>query len=132
MNSVSSAVFCRNRTMSGGILDRTSGRLGKSETFGRNGCTTYIRRRSAGAVSIPANMRDEQEAFQSINSSDKETSMTFKQFVLLAVVAGILGLGVNLISPNKINYIGDYRELSDGDGPIVPPNMLLRVWLSVR
>ena len=47
--------------------------------------------------------------------------MTFKQFVLLAVVAGALGLGVNLISPNKIAYIGEYRELSNGDGPIVPP-----------
>jgi rhodanese-related sulfurtransferase len=33
----------------------------------------------------------------------------------------VLGLGVNLISSNRIDYIGKFRDLSGGDGPIVPP-----------
>lgn len=44
-----------------------------------------------------------------------------KQALILLIISIILGLGVNLVSPNKIPYIGQYRELHDGDGPIVPP-----------
>lgn len=45
-----------------------------------------------------------------------------KQILVLLVISTILGLGANLVSPNKIPYIGHYRELSSGDGPIVPPS----------
>lgn len=45
-----------------------------------------------------------------------------KQTILLLVISIILGLGVNLVSPNSIPYIGKYRELSNGNGPIVPPS----------
>ncbi|KAA3633856.1 MAG: rhodanese-like domain-containing protein [Calditrichaeota bacterium] len=44
-----------------------------------------------------------------------------KQAFILLIVSLIFSLGVNLVSPNKIPYIGSYRELSSGDGPIVPP-----------
>lgn len=48
--------------------------------------------------------------------------MALKQFVLLAVAAAVIGLGINLVSPHSIPFVGDYRELSSGDGPIVPPS----------
>lgn len=44
-----------------------------------------------------------------------------KQALLIIVISGVLGLGINAISPNAIPYIGQYRELSGGDGPVVPP-----------
>ena len=44
-----------------------------------------------------------------------------KQAFTLLIITLILGMGVNLVSPNKIPYIGTYRELSSGDGPIIPP-----------
>jgi rhodanese-related sulfurtransferase len=47
-----------------------------------------------------------------------------KEIVLLLVTSSVLGLGVNLFSPNKIPYVGTYRELSSGDGPIVPPSAM--------
>ena len=47
--------------------------------------------------------------------------MAIKQSIILLVLAVILGLGVNLFSPNRIDFIGEYRDLSGGDGPIVPP-----------
>jgi rhodanese-related sulfurtransferase len=50
-----------------------------------------------------------------------EATMALKQFLLLGILSAVLGLGVNLFSPNKIPYVGEYRELSRGDGPIIPP-----------
>ncbi len=44
------------------------------------------------------------------------------QAIIILILAAVLGLGINLFSPNKIPYIGDYRELSSGQGPIVPPD----------
>ncbi len=51
--------------------------------------------------------------------------MVFKQAVLLVVVTSVLAFGVNLISPNAIPYIGNYRSLYTGSGPIVPPEAQL-------
>lgn len=45
-----------------------------------------------------------------------------KQIIVITLLSVVLGLGVNLFSPNKIPYIGHYRELSNGDGPIIPPS----------
>ncbi len=47
--------------------------------------------------------------------------MAIRQFVLLAAVAALAALGVNIVSPNGIELIGKYRSLSSGDRPIVPP-----------
>ena len=47
--------------------------------------------------------------------------MAVKQALTILVLAIILGLGINLVSPNAVDYIGKYREISSGDGPIVPP-----------
>ena len=44
-----------------------------------------------------------------------------KQALLLLILSAILGLGVNLISPNAVSYISDFRDLSGTDGPVVPP-----------
>lgn len=44
-----------------------------------------------------------------------------KQSFIILLLSIILGLGVNLVSPNKIPVIGKYRSLSSGDGPIIPP-----------
>lgn len=44
-----------------------------------------------------------------------------KQFVILAILSIILGLASNAINSNGIPLIGDYRDLSSGDGPIIPP-----------
>jgi 3-mercaptopyruvate sulfurtransferase SseA len=48
-----------------------------------------------------------------------------KQAIILIILAVLLGCGINLISPHKIAFIGDYRELSSGEGPIVPPSAQL-------
>lgn len=47
--------------------------------------------------------------------------MALKQFLILLVLATVLGLAVNVVSPNSIPLIGKYRSLSSGSGPIVPP-----------
>ena len=47
--------------------------------------------------------------------------MALKQFFLLLVVAAVVALVINTLSPNAIPLIGEYRSLSSGDGPIVPP-----------
>ena len=44
-----------------------------------------------------------------------------RQAILLLVVSAALGFGVNLVSPNRVEYIGKFRDLSSGDKPIVPP-----------
>jgi len=45
----------------------------------------------------------------------------FKQILYVSLLSIVLGLGVNLVAPDAIPYIGNYRDLSSGDGPIVPP-----------
>ncbi len=45
-----------------------------------------------------------------------------KQALMLVILAGVLGLGANLVSPNRIDYIGKFRDLHGGSGPIVPPS----------
>jgi len=44
-----------------------------------------------------------------------------RQSIILIFLSALLGLLGNTISPNWIPYIGAYRDLSGGDGPIVPP-----------
>ncbi len=46
----------------------------------------------------------------------------FKQALILLCLAAVLGLGVNFFSPNKIDYIGKFRDLHSGDAPIIPPS----------
>ncbi len=48
--------------------------------------------------------------------------MVVKQILILLLLVFVLGTTTNLISPNKIPFIGHYRDLSSGDGPIVPPS----------
>ncbi|MFQ5452558.1 MAG: rhodanese-like domain-containing protein [Candidatus Zixiibacteriota bacterium] len=48
--------------------------------------------------------------------------MLLKQIIILLLLAVLIGLGLNLVSPNKIEYFGKYRSLSRGEGPIVPPS----------
>ena len=45
-----------------------------------------------------------------------------KQAIALVLLSAVLGLGVNLVSPNKVPYIGKYRDLSNSKGPIIPPS----------
>ena len=47
--------------------------------------------------------------------------MAIKQFLFLLAAGTVLALCVNAISPNGIDLIGEYRSLSSGDGPVVPP-----------
>ncbi len=47
--------------------------------------------------------------------------MVTKQVVTIIVLAAILGLGINLFSPHKISYVGQYRPIIAGSGPIIPP-----------
>lgn len=48
--------------------------------------------------------------------------MIFKQILILLMLVLVFGTISNFVSPNKIPFIGQYRELSSGDGPIVPPS----------
>ncbi len=43
------------------------------------------------------------------------------QAIILLVVAVVIGLAANTVSPNKIALVGKYRNLSNSKGPIVPP-----------
>ncbi len=47
--------------------------------------------------------------------------MVTKQVAFILVLSVIIGLGLNLFSPNRIPYIGQYRSLASGNGPIIPP-----------
>ncbi len=47
--------------------------------------------------------------------------MLGKQVLILLVISLVLGVVTNFVSPNKIPFIGEYRDLSSGDGPIIPP-----------
>jgi rhodanese-related sulfurtransferase len=48
--------------------------------------------------------------------------MILKQILIIVVLAAGLGLVVNTFHPNKIPYVGHYRSLSSGEGPIIPPS----------
>jgi rhodanese-related sulfurtransferase len=48
--------------------------------------------------------------------------MIIRQIVTILTLAAILGLGLNLFTPNRIAYVGQYRTLSTSNDPIVPPN----------
>lgn len=47
--------------------------------------------------------------------------MALRQAIILVVLSAILGLGVSTFSPNAIPVIGEYRSITSGDGPVVPP-----------
>lgn len=47
--------------------------------------------------------------------------MIAKQIFSILLITIACGTLANVISPNKIPFVGEYRELSSGDGPIVPP-----------
>lgn len=47
--------------------------------------------------------------------------MAFKQFLILVALSVVLALGVNLLSPNAIPLVGEYRSVSSGGEPVVPP-----------
>lgn len=44
------------------------------------------------------------------------------QVFILLLLSVVVSFGINLISPNKIDLVGNYRDLSNGDGPIIPPS----------
>jgi len=44
-----------------------------------------------------------------------------RQSIILLILAAVLGLGVNLVSPNRISYVGKWHDLTFGNEPIVPP-----------
>lgn len=46
---------------------------------------------------------------------------TIAQSLVLLILAVALSFAVNLFSPNKVALIGQYRDLSGSEGPIVPP-----------
>jgi rhodanese-related sulfurtransferase len=41
--------------------------------------------------------------------------------IVLVIISAVVGLAVNAVSPNRIPIIGQYRALSTGTGPVVPP-----------
>ena len=47
--------------------------------------------------------------------------MALRQGIILLILSALIGFGYNLFSPNRVDFIGHYRDLSSGDGPIVPP-----------
>ena len=46
---------------------------------------------------------------------------TSSQVIALLVIAAFLGVVRNLVPTNSIDFVGNWRTLSKGDGPIVPP-----------
>lgn len=49
--------------------------------------------------------------------------MALRQTIYILVIASALGLGLNLVSPNRLDFIGNWHDLHDGDGPILPPDI---------
>ena len=47
--------------------------------------------------------------------------MVIKQSFFLLILAAIIGFGYNVVSHDRLDFIGKYRDLNDGDGPIIPP-----------
>ena len=47
--------------------------------------------------------------------------MSVRQSLILVILAAIAGLGANLVSPNRIDFVGKYRSISVGNGPVIPP-----------
>ncbi|MEE8575905.1 MAG: rhodanese-like domain-containing protein [candidate division Zixibacteria bacterium] len=47
-----------------------------------------------------------------------------KESIILLVMAILLSLGINLFSPNQITVIGQYRSVSTGDDPVIPPDAI--------
>ena len=45
-----------------------------------------------------------------------------RQTIILLLISTVAGLGFNLVSPNKVDFIGAYRDLSGDDKPVVPPS----------
>ena len=48
--------------------------------------------------------------------------MAARQALILLLLSAVCGLGLNLFSPHRIDFVGPYRQLSKGNGPIVPPS----------
>jgi rhodanese-related sulfurtransferase len=48
--------------------------------------------------------------------------MALKQVLALLLLSAVIGVAINVISPNGIPLVGKYRTLSSGEGPIVPPS----------
>ena len=49
-------------------------------------------------------------------------TMVFKQLITLLILSIVLALGSNLVLPNDIPLVGDYRDISSSGEPIVPPS----------
>jgi rhodanese-related sulfurtransferase len=45
-----------------------------------------------------------------------------RQAIILLLLSVALALVVNSISPNSIPLVGNWREISSGDGPVIPPD----------
>ena len=48
--------------------------------------------------------------------------MVVRQILIILTLSTIISLTLNLFLPNRIDYIGQYRMLSNGSDPIIPPS----------
>jgi len=48
--------------------------------------------------------------------------MVFKQLLILLILSVALALGINMVSPNAIPLVGEYRSISSSGEPIMPPS----------
>ncbi|MCD6250159.1 MAG: rhodanese-like domain-containing protein [candidate division Zixibacteria bacterium] len=46
----------------------------------------------------------------------------FKQLMTLLILSVVLAFGSNLVLPNSIPFVGEYRSISSSGEPIVPPS----------
>lgn len=47
--------------------------------------------------------------------------MAFRQAAYILIVSALVALGLNLVRADRIPYIGQWRDLHTGEGPITPP-----------
>ena len=59
--------------------------------------------------------------YRHVMNEDVMDNVAIKQMITLFLLAAVVSSAVNLVSPNRIDFIGQYRDLSSGNGPIVPP-----------
>jgi 3-mercaptopyruvate sulfurtransferase SseA len=47
--------------------------------------------------------------------------LVFKQASFILIASAVIGLGLNLVRADRIPYVGQWRDVQTGEGPITPP-----------
>jgi len=57
----------------------------------------------------------------SIIATATERLIMLKQALSLLILSTVVAVLANVVSPHRLDFVGKWRDLSSGDGPIIPP-----------